>query len=422
MVMEDQAPPGYAIFDDYRATQRILVWVRWVIVAFALYANNIRPTFDPTYLFLTNLILGGEILLNVYLHRQVHQTRRISLPVVLVACIVDATGIMLITTFSETPAFTNPFFVTIFPIVIAYALVLPQRLGLAYTIAVSSCYGVLSLMIAPEMFLPFPNQEQKVLVARILMILVVGVVSSAIVQMERTMRRQAVQAERYKAEENLELQRRAQQAELEAQTERSRIAREIHDGIAQSIYMLSLNLETVADVVASQNPDLAERLKRLVQLSKQTLLETRHYIFDLKPLLTGDISLTGILENLAREFQAVTSIPVEVKVEGSEPDMPLATAASLYRVTQEALANVYKHAQASRVVVKIEFQLSGLALWITDDGRGLPDTDINSRGYGLQNMRQRVEELGGSINIEGSPGQGTAIRIEVPIPGIQPGG
>ena len=120
-------------------------------------------------------------------------------------------------------------------------------------------------------------------------------------------------AERQRSEENLELERRAQQAELEAVEERSRIAREIHDGIAQSIYMLSLNLETSAELAQQQREGLKERLEGLVELSKETLLEVRHYIFDLKPYLVGEKGVAGMVENQVREFNMVAGVPTSVE-------------------------------------------------------------------------------------------------------------
>ena len=122
-------------------------------------------------------------------------------------------------------------------------------------------------------------------------------------------------AEQQRAQENLELQRRTQEAELAAVEERGRIAREIHDGVAQSIYMLSLQLETCADLAEQQRPGLSDRLEQLVALSRQSLLEVRHYVFDLKPYLAGEKSAAGIVESQVREFGSVAGVEAEVEVE-----------------------------------------------------------------------------------------------------------
>jgi signal transduction histidine kinase len=205
-----------------------------------------------------------------------------------------------------------------------------------------------------------------------------------------------------------------QKEELAAQEERSRIAREIHDGIAQSIYMLSLNLEKAAEV-AGGDKRLGERLGRLVVLAKETLLEVRHYIFDLKPLLSGDASLTSTIESQIREFSAVSGLTVELHVEGKERKVPLAVATSLYRIAQEALANVFRHAAASAVDVRLSFSANSVLLEVSDDGRGFDPGSASTTGRGLGNMYQRARDLGGDVEIISAPGEGSAVRAKLPV-------
>ena len=220
-------------------------------------------------------------------------------------------------------------------------------------------------------------------------------------------------AERQRSEENLELERRAQQAELEAVEERSRIAREIHDGIAQSIYMLSLNLETSAELARQQREGLKERLEGLVELSKETLLEVRHYIFDLKPYLAGEKGVAGMVENQVREFNMVAGVPTSVETWGEAHQLPVPVATCLYRVTQEALANAFKHARASEVKVTLEFLSDGVQLTIQDNGFGF-DAVTSTSGHGLENMRQRAKELGGTFSLRSSPEKGTQVVLGIP--------
>ena len=204
-----------------------------------------------------------------------------------------------------------------------------------------------------------------------------------------------------------------QQAELAAREERTRIAREIHDGIAQAMYALSLNLETCADLAEREKGPLRERLRGLVPLARQTLLETRHYIHDLGPLLAGERNLVAMTENLVREFEAIAGIPARLSTEGDPPEVSVGIATGLYRVVQESLANILKHARASEVNVTLGFGGGAVRLVVRDDGTGF-DADGAGRGYGLENMRQRAEELGGSLEISSEPGAGTSVSVSLP--------
>jgi signal transduction histidine kinase len=208
-----------------------------------------------------------------------------------------------------------------------------------------------------------------------------------------------------------------QKEELAAQEERSRIAREIHDGIAQSIYMLSLNLEKAAEA-ARDDARLGERLGRLVGLAKEALLEVRHYIFDLKPLLSGDAGLSSTIDSQIQEFSAVSGLPVELKVEGVERKVPLAVGSSLYRIAPEALANIYRHADATRIEACLVFDGGSVSLEFRDDGRGFAaDETFESTGRGLRNIYQRAQELGGDVRVSSAPAQGTTIRVTLPVEG-----
>jgi signal transduction histidine kinase len=210
-----------------------------------------------------------------------------------------------------------------------------------------------------------------------------------------------------------------QKEELAAQEERSRIAREIHDGIAQSIYMLSLNLEKAAEV-ARDDARLGQRLGGLVGLAKEALLEVRHYIFDLKPLLAGDATLSSTIRAQMREFSAVSGLPVDLDVQGSELKVPAAVGSSLYRITQEALANVFRHAEAKHIEARLAFNGESLSLEISDDGCGFnvdgPE-NATAMGRGLRNIYQRAEEAGGEARILSIPDHGTTVRVTLPLGG-----
>ncbi|MDP9235957.1 MAG: sensor histidine kinase [Chloroflexota bacterium] len=207
-------------------------------------------------------------------------------------------------------------------------------------------------------------------------------------------------------------------AELATEGERTRIAREIHDGIAQMVYMLSLSLETAIDRVGSDPDEQRQRLKDLTGLAKNALWEVRQYIFDLRPLLSGDEGIVRAVQGQLKEFQAVSEMPVELTVTGTPSRLPMATSAALYRIAQEGLGNVFRHARASKVEIGLDFHGDSVTLTIADDGVGMAETAPGARiGYGMGNLRQRVEDLHGTIEVCSEPGSGTRIEVSVPTGG-----
>ncbi len=214
-----------------------------------------------------------------------------------------------------------------------------------------------------------------------------------------------------------------ERADLAAQEERGRLARDIHDGIAQSLFMLTLSLEACVELAGRQGEDLRPRLALLLALSKQALWEVRHSIHDLKPMLAGDASLTSVLESQVREFRTITGIDAELHVEGEEPPSPPAVRAALYRITQEALANVFKHARARRVRIAVHYSPERVRLDVEDDGVGLPAEVASGdrRGFGLGNMRERAAEVGGTVTFANrafaAGAGGLHLRADIPLAG-----
>jgi signal transduction histidine kinase len=237
-----------------------------------------------------------------------------------------------------------------------------------------------------------------------------------------------------------------QSADLAAAAERGRIAREIHDGIAQLIYMLSLNSETcvtllkrIADATTEESlmlAPVAERLDKLVTISKQALWETRHYMFTLKPLMSGTTTLTQMLTNQLREFEAISGLPARLEVEGTEASpngdqrrmrKTAQVGTAIFRITQEALTNAYKHAGATQIEVHIHHLPEFVEVEISDNGIGIhavPHSyDIGAdgeqqriySGHGLRGMLERAEELGGTLEVRQKVTGGTSILARIPF-------
>ena len=237
-----------------------------------------------------------------------------------------------------------------------------------------------------------------------------------------------------------------QAADLAAAAERGRIAREIHDGIAQLIYMLSLSSETcvallrsIADTSTEESlmlAPVAERLDKLVTISKQALWETRHYMFTLKPLMSGSTTLTQMLTNQLREFEAISGLSAHLEVQGAEVSSNgdqrhsrkiAQVGTAIFRITQEALTNAYKHADATQVKVYLHYLPQCIEVQIIDDGKGL-HTDPDGytlaanggqeriySGHGMRGMRERAEELGGTFEIKQGHEGGTSVQVRIPI-------
>ncbi len=228
---------------------------------------------------------------------------------------------------------------------------------------------------------------------------------------------------------------------LAAVAERGRIAREIHDGIAQLVYMLSLNAETCAAqanrIAEASEEDaelllpLAQRLEKLVTISKQALWETRNYMFNLKPLMSGSTTLTQMLKNQLREFEAISGLTAQLDVT-SETELSeellhshhyAQVGTAIFRIVQEALTNAYKHAEATRILVYLSQQPTQIEIEVRDNGHGLiPMQETNGTeqthlysGYGLRGIRERVEELGGIFEISQIPDSGIRVYVCIPI-------
>ena len=211
-----------------------------------------------------------------------------------------------------------------------------------------------------------------------------------------------------------------QREELAAAGERNRLARDIHDGVAQSLYMLSLHLESCAEQVEAGPASLKERLEGALSLCRSALWETRQYILDEEHLLSKDGRLKEALGNLVQESRAIGALPIQLSVSGEERDLPLGVRTALYRVVQEAIANAYKHARASQIIVRLEYHSHVVGVQVEDNGVGFLYQGEDEagpalgRGHGLHNMRRRVEELGGTFEIVTGPGKGVRAVASVP--------
>lgn len=206
------------------------------------------------------------------------------------------------------------------------------------------------------------------------------------------------------------------------QAERSRIAQELHDTVAQVLYSLGLNLAWCQEQ-APAGSALRERLGALRELAAGCVQEMRQSIFELSPAIS-EYGLRAALEKLAQDYPKLTSIDLELELPERLPDLGRPEQNELYRIVQESLFNTYKHARASQAVVRLRVEEDSLHLLVQDDGVGMNMPDDLAEGtkleatFGLASMRRRAEALGGSFRVESSPGAGTMISLEVPLLGL----
>jgi two-component system NarL family sensor kinase len=198
--------------------------------------------------------------------------------------------------------------------------------------------------------------------------------------------------------------------------ERARIAREIHDTLAQGLTAIGLDLEGALRHLESHPERARERLERALDTTRESLEEARRSVLNLRAAPVAGKPLAEALAALARAFTSETGVRVHVRSRG-HPALPLRVEAELFRIAQEALANVRKHARAKEVEVSLRASPSGVRLSIRDDGHGFKAYSVNSEGggYGLQGMKERARLLGGSLRILSRPGRGTTVSVTAPL-------
>jgi signal transduction histidine kinase len=200
--------------------------------------------------------------------------------------------------------------------------------------------------------------------------------------------------------------------------ERNRLARELHDSVTQSLFSMTLISQALPRILEKDVEQARERIDRLNELGRNALAEMRALIFELRPAALEDEGLATALRKHTAGFQARDGIAVELHIEG-ERRLPAALEEGIFRVTQEALNNVAKHARARQATVRLVIEDSHVELTVSDDGVGFssPSPRAGRRTLGLTSMQERAALLGGTCTVQSDPGQGTTVRFRVPVSG-----
>ncbi|MGD2079335.1 MAG: GAF domain-containing protein, partial [Chloroflexota bacterium] len=207
-----------------------------------------------------------------------------------------------------------------------------------------------------------------------------------------------------------------EQAERSAVVEeRNRLARELHDAVTQTLFSASLIADVLPRLWEKDPAEGRRRLEELRELTRGALAEMRAMLLELRPSALAQYSLADLLRQLAEAHAGRARLPVDVAVEGEEIALPEATQSALYRIAQESLNNVAKHAGSCRVQMILAYEPDQVILSIEDDGRGFDPARIGAQSLGLGIMRERAEKIDGALTIESEIGSGTRVMVRAPL-------
>ena len=209
----------------------------------------------------------------------------------------------------------------------------------------------------------------------------------------------------------------ARSAQFGALEERNRLAREIHDTLAQGLTATTLQLES-ADALLDAGPDVEqvrEPLRRALSLTQSNLEEARRSVLDLRAAPLEGRSLSEALKILVDRWEVEQGVSARYRAINAARPLPPRVEVGLYRICQEALTNVARHAEAKGVTVRLIATPEQIQLVVEDDGQGFASAEISAYHHGLVGMRERARMLGGTLEIRSSPGAGTRIEVTVPL-------
>jgi signal transduction histidine kinase len=200
--------------------------------------------------------------------------------------------------------------------------------------------------------------------------------------------------------------------------ERGRLAREIHDTLAQGFISIVTHLEAAEGSLLAGSGQARRHLEQARRTARENLVEARNLVAALRPEILEGSSLSGALGRLAERWSGETGVPTTVSITGEERPLTQESQVALLRASQEALSNTRKHARAQRVEITLSYMEDLVALDVQDDGEGFDPRGVAvgaDGGFGLRAMRERVETLGGSLLVESEQGAGCTLVVELPL-------
>lgn len=212
-----------------------------------------------------------------------------------------------------------------------------------------------------------------------------------------------------------ELQKLSAELVAAQESERRRLSRELHDQVGQMLSALMLTLGNLGSSIKANRPDEALRQLQLAQnMTEENARVVRNLSLLLRPTMLDDLGLLAALKWMAREVSRNSTLQVDVAAEDCPDDLPEEHRTCVYRVTQEAVRNVSRHASARHVRIYVKREANVLRVSVQDDGKGFDP--IQDTGIGILGMEERVVRLGGSLKVESERGRGTIVSFELPLP------
>ncbi len=227
-------------------------------------------------------------------------------------------------------------------------------------------------------------------------------------QRSEEQRRRAERAER-------ELRYLSQKLVQAQEEERKSISRELHDEIGQLLTALKMELGNLSQLRESSGNEFQEHLAEAKAVTERTMRAVRDLAMGLRPSMLDDLGLGPALQWQVREFSSRSSIPVSLEIDGDPGGIPESVSTCIYRVTQEALTNCARHAQAQNVRITVHGSTDRIFLTVTDDGVGFDFSDSVGAGLGLIGMEERVKKLGGTLSISSRAQRGTVLEVQLPL-------
>ena len=290
-------------------------------------------------------------------------------------------------------------------LLVILALASSRGLFAAILASVLSVISYLYFLVPPLYTFIIPRAED---LFTLVIFLATAIITS---QLASALRKRAEEA--YNRERELRLLY-AQAQELATLQERQRLARELHDSVSQALYGISLGAHTAQEAVENDPEQVLTSLHYILDLAEAGLAEMRALIFELRP---ESLEMEGLVAALNKQVAVLrTRYKLIVDTEMHfELDVPLELKQSLYRIAQEALHNIVKHARASKAILRLTKEANDILLEIQDNGKGFDPKEPFPGHLGLLSMHERAAKVNGILTIESAPGQGTCVSVRVPF-------